>query len=80
MAKTVLDSFQACCNYKLCDGKMVEADLKSLQDVLNSAPIENDLLNHNIVVFRNGEGALQVLYGNQYNLYLYVLKPIFRIY
>ena len=58
---------------------MAEADLKSLQDVLNSVPIENDLLNHNIVVFRNGEGALQVLYGNQYDIYLYVLKPIFRI-
>jgi len=34
---------------------MAEADLKSLP-----TPIENDLVNHNIVVFRNGEGALQV--------------------
>ena len=54
-------AFQACNNYKLFDGKMAESDLKSLQDALNPAPIENDLVNHNIVVFCNGEGALQVL-------------------
>ncbi|KAG0570720.1 hypothetical protein KC19_6G183100 [Ceratodon purpureus] len=52
---------KACNNYKLFDGKMAESDLKSLQDALNPAPIENDLVNHNIVVFRNGEGALQAL-------------------
>lgn len=74
------NSFQACNNYKLFDGKRAEADLKSLQDALNRAPIENDLVNHNIVVFRDGEGALQVLYGDQCDLCWPVLKPVFRAY
>lgn len=60
MTDSFLNSFQACNNYKLFEGKTAEADLKSLQDALNHAPIENDLVNHNMVVFRNGEGALQV--------------------
>jgi len=44
-------------------GKAAEAELKVLQQVANSGNIfqEHDLLQHNLVVFRNGENALQVL-------------------
>lgn len=47
---------QACNNFKLYDGKTAEADFKGMEDAVK----ENDLLRHNLVVFRNGEGALQV--------------------
>lgn len=48
-------------NFK-CFGKIKEPDLKELQD-LYSSPLKttNDLIKHNLVVFRNGEGAIQVI-------------------
>lgn len=56
-------NLKACCHYQLYNGKAAEAELKSLQQLSTSDNIfsENDLLRHNLVVFRNGENALQVL-------------------
>ena len=35
--------------------------IKNIQDSPTSCPFGKDLLDHNMVIFRNGEGALQVL-------------------
>ena len=41
---------------------MAETELKSLHDQTSSSfSFGKDLIDHNLVVFRNGEGALQVL-------------------
>eukprot|EP00927_Polykrikos_kofoidii_P082838 TRINITY_DN833_c0_g2_i1.p1 TRINITY_DN833_c0_g2~~TRINITY_DN833_c0_g2_i1.p1 ORF type:complete len:561 (+),score=108.60 TRINITY_DN833_c0_g2_i1:218-1900(+) len=56
-------NLKACSHYQLYNGKAAEAELKVLQQSSNSGNIfsEHDLLQHNLVVFRNGENALQVL-------------------
>ena len=46
---------------RLYNGKAAEQELKSLQDQTTSSfTFGKDLIKHNLVVFRNGEGALQV--------------------
>jgi len=49
--------------FKLYEGKAAEAVLKELMDLLSASSqnVENDLIRHNLVVFRKGENALQVL-------------------
>jgi intraflagellar transport protein 56 len=56
-------NLKACSHYQLYNGKSAEAELKVLQQASNSSNIfqEHDLLQHNLVVFRNGENAVQVL-------------------
>ncbi len=54
-------NLRACINYRLYNGKMAAAELKALQESASpSFTYAKDLINHNLVVFRNGEGALQV--------------------
>ena len=46
---------------RLYNGKAAEQELKSLQDQATSSfTFGKDLIKHNLVVFRNGESALQV--------------------
>lgn len=53
-------NLKACNHFRLYNGKAAEAELKVLADQgLNLQ--DNDLIRHNVVVFRNGENALQVL-------------------
>jgi len=56
-------NLKACSHYQLYNGKAAEAELKVLQQASNSSNIfqDHDLLQHNLVVFRNGENAIQVL-------------------
>merc|ERR1719387_2128754 len=56
-------NLKSCSHYQLYNGKAAEAELKVLQQAANTGNIfqEHDLLQHNIVVFRNGENSLQVL-------------------
>lgn len=54
-------NLKACINFRLYNGKAAEAELKSLQEMATpSFTYARDLIKHNLVVFRNGEGALQV--------------------
>ena len=54
---------KACNHDQLYNGKAAEVELKQLQNAANSGSLfqDNDLLRHNLVVFRGGENALQVL-------------------
>jgi intraflagellar transport protein 56 len=56
-------NLKACNTFRLRDGKAAEAELRTLQE--HAGPggsyTDNDLIRHNQVVFRGGEGALQVL-------------------
>jgi len=56
-------NLKACSHYQLYNGKAAEAELRVLQQAANSGTLfqDHDLLRHNLVVFRNGENALQVL-------------------
>lgn len=55
-------NLKACNNFKLYTGKTAEGDIKSLSDQnLNTANFGCDLIKHNLVVFRGGDGALQIL-------------------
>ncbi|XP_061175421.1 uncharacterized protein LOC133184383 [Saccostrea echinata] len=55
-------NLKACNHFRLYNGKAAEAELKSLQEMSSpSFVFARDLIKHNLVVFRGGEGALQVL-------------------
>merc|ERR1719240_2070672 len=56
-------NLKACSHYQLYNGKAAEAELKVLQQASSSGDVfqDHDLLRHNLVVFRNGENAIQVL-------------------
>lgn len=55
-------NLKACNHYKLYNGKAAEAELRALQELASpSFQFARDLIKHNLVVFRGGEGALQIL-------------------
>ncbi|OMJ90800.1 hypothetical protein SteCoe_6780 [Stentor coeruleus] len=56
-------NLKACNQFQLFNGKAAEQELKTIQSAAESGNIFNDsdLLRHNLVVFRGGENALQVL-------------------
>ncbi|XP_032868993.1 intraflagellar transport protein 56 isoform X1 [Amblyraja radiata] len=59
---TIALNLKACNHFRLYNGKAAEAELKNLMDI--GSPVfdfAKELIKHNLVVFRGGEGALQVL-------------------
>jgi len=54
-------NLKACNHFRLYNGKAAEAELKALQEHTSGNWMDNDLVRHNLVVFRSGENALQVL-------------------
>ncbi|XP_067005193.2 intraflagellar transport protein 56 isoform X2 [Anabrus simplex] len=55
-------NLKACNHFRLYNGKAAETEIKSLMDQSSSSfSFGHDLIRHNLVVFRGGEGALQVL-------------------
>jgi intraflagellar transport protein 56 len=55
-------NLKACNHFRLYNGKAAEAELAVLKDSTSSAyTYDNDLIRHNLVVFRSGEGALKTL-------------------
>jgi len=75
-------NLKACNHYRLYNGKAAEAELKVLIDLQSvSYNVENDVVKHNLVVFRSGESALQVFPGlldvvpeARLNLVIYYLR------
>ena len=53
-------NLKACNHFHLYNGKAAEAELKTLQNQSNTGNVlqDNDILRHNLVVFRGGENAL----------------------
>ncbi|KAL3696651.1 hypothetical protein R1sor_010727 [Riccia sorocarpa] len=73
-------NLKACNNFKLSNCQAAEADMKALENACGGE-VENDLVRHNQVVFRNGEGSLQVFHPlvdilpeARLNLAIYYLK------
>ncbi|NXG58068.1 IFT56 protein, partial [Hemiprocne comata] len=59
---TIALNLKACNYFRLYNGKAAEAELKNLTDSASSSfEFGKELIKHNLVVFRGGEGALQVL-------------------
>lgn len=55
-------NLKACNHYRLYNGQSAETELKVLIDLHRTTyNFETDIVKHNLVVFRNGEDALQVL-------------------
>lgn len=65
-------NLKACNQYQIFDGKAAEAELNALQQYYESGNLFNDfdLLRHNLVVFRGGQNALQVIYNHHYTCLL----------
>ncbi|XP_041942835.1 intraflagellar transport protein 56-like isoform X2 [Alosa sapidissima] len=58
---TIALNLKACNHFRLFNGKAAEAELRNLIDISSSTDFAKELIKHNLVVFRNGEGAMQVL-------------------
>lgn len=59
---TIALNLKACNHFRLYNGKAAEAELKTLIDIASTSfDFAKELIRHNLVVFRGGEGALQVL-------------------
>ncbi|XP_016089135.1 intraflagellar transport protein 56 [Sinocyclocheilus grahami] len=59
---TVALNLKACNHFRLYNGKAAETELKNLIDISSSSfQFAKELIQHNLVVFRGGEGALQIL-------------------
>eukprot|EP00842_Homolaphlyctis_polyrhiza_P006873 jgi/Hompol1/775/HPOL_002573-RA len=57
----IATNLKACNHFRLYNGKAAESELKSLSEKMShNFRFAEDLIRHNLVVFRNGEGALQV--------------------
>lgn len=56
---TVAANLKSCNRFRMFNGQAAEQDIKHLLD--HGERFGIDLIRHNLVVFRNGEGALQVL-------------------
>ncbi|KAJ0177054.1 hypothetical protein K1T71_007063 [Dendrolimus kikuchii] len=56
---TVAGNLKACNLFRLYNGKAAESELKQISSEQHT--FGQDLVKHNLVVFRNGEGALKVL-------------------
>jgi intraflagellar transport protein 56 len=54
---TIAINLKACNRFRLENGRVAEQEIKNLMD---NGTFGADLIRHNLVVFRNGEGALQV--------------------
>lgn len=55
-------NLKACNQFRLYDGKAAEAELAPLvKEAVSIDKIESNLVRHNMVVFQQGERALQVL-------------------
>ncbi|XP_045497393.1 intraflagellar transport protein 56 [Colias croceus] len=56
---TIASNLKACNLFRLYNGKSAEAELKQISS--DQHTFGQDLVKHNLVVFRNGEGALKTL-------------------
>ena len=55
-------NLKACNNFRLYNGKTAETELKQLTEKIQTHfKFAEDLIHHNIVVFRGGEGSLSIL-------------------
>lgn len=55
-------NLRAATHYKLYNARAAESELRALQEMISpSFVFAQDLIRHNLVVFRNGDGALQTL-------------------
>ncbi len=53
-------NLKACNTFRMYNGKAAENELRNLAELSGGTHLENDLIRHNLVVFRGGENALQV--------------------
>lgn len=56
----IATNLKACNHFRLYNGAAAESELRSLVDQSGNVDFGHDLVKHNLVVFRNGEGAMQV--------------------
>lgn len=54
-------NLKACNTFKLYNGTAAENELRPIMDDISNVRFGQDLLKHNMVVFREGEGTMQVI-------------------
>lgn len=57
---TIAINLKACNRFRLFNGRIAEQEIKNIAD---NGHFGADLIRHNLVVFRNGEGAMQTFPG-----------------
>ncbi|CAK8695657.1 unnamed protein product [Clavelina lepadiformis] len=57
----IASNLKACVHFRLYDGKAAEGELKHYLDVASPSAFGSEFINHNKVIFRRGESALQIL-------------------
>nr|CAG4647833.1 EOG090X04LA [Moina brachiata] len=56
----IANNLKACNIYRLYNGRSAEFEIRNILESMHTNPFGKDLLQHNLVIFQNGEGALQV--------------------
>lgn len=56
----IANNLKACNTFRLYNGTTAESELSTIVEQSSNVGFGHDLLKHNMVVFRNGEGAVQV--------------------
>lgn len=68
-------NLKACNTFRLYNGTTAENELRAITEQSSNVGFGHDLLKHNIVVFREGEGAMQVSrFQSKLNL-IYISLP-----
>lgn len=57
---TVIFKLQACNHFRLYNGAAAESEIRGIVDQSANAGFGYDLVRHNLVVFRSGQGAMPV--------------------
>ncbi|XP_017768894.1 PREDICTED: intraflagellar transport protein 56 [Nicrophorus vespilloides] len=56
----IATNLKACNHFRLYNGAAAESEIRSIVEQSANAGFGHDLVKHNLVVFRNGEGAMQI--------------------
>lgn len=60
-------NLKACNSFRLYNGSTAETEIRTIVEQCANAGFGYDLIKHNLVVFRDGEGAMQVQIRKTYN-------------
>lgn len=60
-------NLKACNTFRLYNGTTAENELRTISEQSSNIGFGHDLLKHNMVVFRDGEGAMQVIRFHIFN-------------
>lgn len=73
-------NLKACNTFRLYNGTTAETELRTIMEQSTNIGFGHDLIKHNMVVFREGEGSMQVIFIQLYRFWVCVhIRSIFTI-